>query len=417
MRVALRETGYVRGVSPIEPLNQQERERATTVASRLQHAWQAWLDAFAPADRSASGLSRLLNVDRTTCQRLVFSIRGGFDGPALLGRLPGIPGLSRLLSASGNAVPSNIQSAAADAVDQFAALIDNLAGSQSRLIRRLDASGHDPDRSRDHASDGDDAHDRQRLFESAAHLTGRWSELWTAIYLYIPDKDRTHMRVPRVYGLLGHRATPEAVPLIVQNFSSIHDRSPTPGQPPSQASNQQPAIIPQFSSDTDAFVRDNRTDGMIVQHVDAEPGRPGEPIDLMLASSLEIQHPRLRTPKLENLWALIHFPAKAMIVDAYLPISEARNSLPSVGVHLWGPDHDMQATPSWRTRFTQSPQIQLLGRNLEGIDAPQHPRRRELTQFAFQHAGVDPASYVGYRLSVSYPIWRAGYCLSFDFDE
>jgi hypothetical protein len=416
IRVTLRESGYVRGVSPIEPLNQHERERATQVAARLSSAWQDWLDAFPPSDRSASGLSRVLNVDRTTCQRLVYALRSGFDGPALLGRLPGIPGLSRLLDASAGSVDPSLRAAAGQAVDLFATLIDDLAGSQSRLIRRLDASGESASPLRPASRNGDEAPDRQHLFEAAAKLTGRWSDLWTAIYIYVPDAERTTLRVPRVYGLLGHRATPEAVPLIVQNFSSTTDRGAAAPTSASQ-SDQQQAIIQPFSSDPNAFVRDSRTNAMIVQHVDTEPGQPGRPVDLMLASSLEMPHPRLRTPKLENLWALIHFPARAMLVDAYMPVSEARGALPSVGVHLWGPDHDMQAAPSWRTRFPQSPKIQLIGRGLDGVESPLHARHRELTMLAFQRVGVDPDAYVGYRLAINYPIWRAGYCLSFDFEN
>lgn len=405
---------YGRAVAMIEPFSAGELDRASRVAEGLHRSWRAWLGSL-PADvRSASGLSRELGVDRTTCQRLVHAVRGGFEGAVLLSRVPGIPGLRRLLSAGAARVPGEITAAAEASVEAFAELIDELGGSQSRLIRRLDATAGEPDAGAEDAGEpSDEASDRRHLFEAASRLTGRSSDLWTAVYVYRPDAARERMFVPRVYGLLGHRATPDAVPLVIQNFGFGKAAG-------SQNAPEAAGLVEAFSTSPDALVRDSREDGLLVQRVDAGPGGeggPGAPIDLMFASTGENPHPRLCDPAVSNLWAMVHFPARAMLLDAYMPVSEARSSLPSVGAHLWGSDMDLRARPSWKTRFPNAPRLEMLGRGLGGAATPLHARHGELTRLAFESAGADPEGYIGYRLVVAYPIWRTGYCLSFDFGD
>ncbi|MCC5822255.1 MAG: hypothetical protein LAT64_09395 [Phycisphaerales bacterium] len=406
--------GYgARSMASIEPFSTEELLRATRVAEGLHAAWTGWLGAFPSDCRSASGLSRGLGIDRTTCQRLVHAVRGGFEGPVLLSRVPGVPGLRRLLEAGAGRVPDGTRAATEEAVEAFASLIDDLGGSQSRLIRRLDATGGDPEIG---GGAGDDEGDRQRLFEAAARLTGRWSDLWMAVYLFVPDAERRCMRVPRMYGLLGHRSTPDAVPLVIQNFGSgrVRETDAAAGAGPDPRA---AGLVESFSTDADALVRDARGGGLLAQRVDAEPGQAGRPIDLVFSSVGENPHPRLNDPRVANLWAMVHFPARAMLFDAYMPVTEARSSLPSVGVHLWDPGMDLHARPGWRTRFPSGPKLALLGRGLEGAASPLHRRHPELTRLAFESAGVDPDDYVGYRLAVPFPLWRTGYCMSFDFGD
>jgi hypothetical protein len=404
----------------IEPFSPVELDRATRVAAALHGSWRAWMGSLPSESRSASAMSRDLGVDRTTCQRLVHAVRGEFAGVGVLSRVPGVPGLRRLLEASAGRVGEEVRLSAAGTVEAFADLINELAGSQSRLIRRIDASRAERDGSRAEAMEfSDEEGERRALFEAAARVTGRWSDLWTAVYLFQPDAARERMCVPRVYGLLGHRATPDAVPLVIQNFGaalveSAEVRPPTPGIGGKEGRGVVGGVVGSFSTDPDALVRDERGGGLLVQRVDA---RSDEPIDLMFASTGDNPHPRLSEPRISNLWAMVHFPAKAMLVDAYLPVEEARASLPSVGVHLWGPDMDLKARPSWNTRFPSGPRLQMLGRGLEGAPSPLHARHAGLTRFLFESVGADPEAFIGYRLVVPYPVWRSGYCLSFDFGD
>ncbi len=405
--------GYGARSMAIEPFSPAEMSRATRVAAEMHGAWRAWLGALPVGYRNASGLSRGLGVDRTTCQRLVHAVRGGFDGPALLGRVPGVPGLRGLLEAGGDRVPADVREAAAGALTAFASLIDDLGGSQSRLIRRLDVSNAEV--APGHAG-VDEVAERRHLTESAARVTGRCSDLWTAVYVFRADAARERMRAFRVYGLLGHRTTPDAVPLVIQNFG-LGPLRETEGRAARPSDSEAAGLVESFSTDTSVLARDTRGGGLLAQRIDTDGGSTPEPIDLVFAASGDNPHPRLSDPAVANLWAMIHFPAKAMLLDAYMPASEARSSLPSVSGHLWGPDMDLSARPGWTTRFPSGPKLEILGRGLAGAASPMHARHHELTRLAFATAGADPADYVGFRVATPYPIWRAGYCLSFDFGE
>lgn len=398
----------------IEPLSPIEIERAARVAGQLHAAWKAWLGALPSGLQSASGLSRGLGVDRTTCQRLVHAVRSGFDGPALLSRVPGIPGLRGLLAAGAGHVPPEMHEAATAALGAFAALIDDVGGSQTRLVRRLDVSGAELGAGAGPVG-ADEEDERRLLFEAAARVTGRWSDVWTAVYVFRPDAATQRMRAFRVYGLLGHRATPDAVPLVIQNFGlgTVREGGDVSGTPGPGAA----GLVESFSTDTAVLARDPRGRGLLAQRVDPPGGGTPDPIDLVYAASGDGPHPRLEDPAIANLWAMIHFPARSMLLDAYMPVHEARASLPSVGAHLWGLDTDLSARPGWRTRFPSSPRLEVLGRGLEGAGSPINPRQRDLARYAFETAGADPDGFIGYRVAVTYPIWRAGYCLTFDFGD
>lgn len=400
----------------IEPFSPGELSRATRVAGGMHAAWRAWLGSL-PADwRSASGLSRGLGVDRTTCQRLVHAVRGGFDGPVLFSKVPGIPGLRSLLEAGEGRVPEGVHLAAAEALAAFASIIDDLGGSQSRLIRRLDASNADSGPG--FAPGEEDEAERRQLFEASSRVTGRCSDLWLAVYLFQADASRERMRASRVYGLLGHRATPDAVPLVIQNFGLGPLRETGgEGAGPRTFDPRAAGLVESFSTDTSVLARDARGGGLLAQRIDTEGGGIAEPIDLMFSAAGDNPHPRLSDPAVANLWAMIHFPARAMLLDAYMPASEARQSLPSASAHLWGQDMDLGTRPGWTTRFPSNPKLEILGRGLEGAHSTLHRRHRELTRMAFEKAGADPDDFVGYRVAVPYPIWRAAYCLSFDFDS
>jgi hypothetical protein len=85
-------------------------------------------------------------------------------------------------------------------------------------------------------------------------LTGPWSEAWVASCLYLLDpSDADRLLTRRVFGLLGHRTAPDAVPLVIHNFSSVDtgDGAPRPGLASDAASDGAPEAA---GADPDDFV-------------------------------------------------------------------------------------------------------------------------------------------------------------------
>jgi hypothetical protein len=400
------------------------------VARRLHAEISAFLGVLPPASRNASGLARHLGVDRTTCQRAVHAVSGPYQGPGLFARLPGVRGLTQLVEAAGSARPAPDRGsldALAAAVDRYQDLIAELGGSLSRLTRRIERSaagavGAVPRAGRSEAENAALAA-RMRLFEAAAELTGRSSACWVAVYAYRPaPSDPKTVEVFRANGLIGHVAHADAVPLVVHNFTRRSDGSPGKGGGPfaslenaDVAGRNATVMLPGFTSDPPPLVTSRQPDEFLVQSIDERAPALGRPVDLMLAARSTIPHPLRQSPPLEEVWALVNFPCRHLLFDVYLHRDLARASLPSLDAHLWGPDFAQHVGERWATRFADAPPLQLLGPGLRRGAPAAWPRMPDLTRHLFERVALEPDDFVGFRCDVEYPLWRAGYCVSFDF--
>ena len=44
-----------------------------------------------------------------------------------------------------------------------------------------------------------------------------------------------------------------------------------------------------------------------------------------------------------------------------------------------------------------------------------YPRYAEVSRYFFNRLDWDPGEFIGFRCGLRYPVWRGGYCMSFDF--
>lgn len=56
----------------------------------------------------------------------------------------------------------------------------------------------------------------------------------------------------------------------------------------------------------------------------------------------------------------------------------------------------------------------MLGPGLRSAATAAWARHAELTARLFTEAGWDPEEFVGFRCETAYPVWRAGYFMSFN---
>jgi hypothetical protein len=381
-----------------------------------------------PTARNASGLARHLGIDRTTCQRAVFAVSRPYPGTELFSRLPGVKALARIAEAAAAAEPAPARAtldALEAAIDQFQELVATTGGSLARLTRRLERStavGHAATHTPRSQAESSALGARMRLYEAAAELTGRSSACWVAVYAYRPTSDGQTVEVFRAHGLVGHVARADAVPLTVHNFTRKTDEGESP-QPERFASLENvevegrngTVVLEEFSSDPVPLVTSRQPDEFLVQSIDERAPAIGHPVDLMLSARTSMPHPVLQSPPIEEAWALLNFPCRHLLFDIWMHRDLACSCIPSLDTHLWGPDFSTQLGDRWRTRFADSPPLQLLGPGLRRSSPPAYPRLGELTQHLFSRVSLEPDEFVGFRCDVEYPLWRAGYCVSFDF--
>lgn len=379
----------------------------------LFQALRGMLADLPPEAQTASGLSRASGVERTTCQRVVSAVTSPYPGLGLLEALPGPRGLRTLLEAVEAAGFSLSDSRClADCIARLDADIRRLGASRSGLLRRLAGVTSQPAGTRGR----EDGSTRERLFEAAAELTGRWSHLWLASHVYTPGPSPDRLIQSRVHGLLGHHARPDAVPLTFHVFSTevCADNPDEVGVYRPLLKEEPDAILRAFSTQPLPVVRSKEPGEHVVQTIDREPGAPeAEPIDLLFGLRGLMTHPASRPNTLEEVWALVNFPVRRMLFDVFLHRSLARQCLPSLDQHLWRPDFSTQVGERWQTRFSSPVRLELLAPGNTRTDAYTH--YPELLRLMFEADGLDAADYVGYRCDLTCPAWRTGYRMSFDF--
>jgi hypothetical protein len=382
--------------------------------------------AMLPArDRGASAMSRALKVDRVTCQRIVTAANKANVNAGVLVRAPGIEGLRQFVAAMsarrGSRANAEQLAALSAAIDRFEVLLIQVGGSQRKLRTRLESSTTFD--TPVEASGADDPGVRESLFRSAAATTGRWSTAVSDVRIVRPVPDQPHLTEGlRVRGMFGHISRPNAIPLEIGEATPL--QSPTATEPAFSTLDSTPAtgatpssLLPAFCTLPLPRVISRAAGPRVVHQIDTGSATAATPSDIVLAhrTSQPDRHPATLDPPLGEMWFMVTFPVQRMVFDVFLHREIARRCIPSLELHLWGPDAGRHGSSRWSTRFPGGPRLEVLGSGLGAAATPAYSRHAELLRSVFDQVGWDPDEFAGYRCEVTYPVWRAGYCMLFDF--
>lgn len=404
------------------PLSSEELGYAEQVARRLMAELKGLVASLPEHAQGASGMARHLGVVRNTCQRIVSCLADPPD-PEVLARLPGVQGLRLFLDAMRKTEADRADVDAAEAAtEQFDALIREVAGSQTKLASRLEAT-RDPT---DHTADPEEVRRRQRaqLFAAAGNITGRRCEAFLSIYAFRPAPDDAR-RMERLLasGVIGQVARPDAIPMVLSSGNTRYeadtgDRAPFASIDKSEARGRTPkAVLDEFSTTPLPVVTSRGARGQLIQIVDPKILAGGPPIDIVTAnrSAGSSRRPELERPAELSVWKLCNLATKNLIFDVYLHREMANSCIASIDAQLWQPNLDSPIEDRWLTRLPDMPRLEMLGSDLQRVGCPAYPRMVELTRHLFETTGWNFGDFVGYRCMMQYPVWRAGYCMSFDF--
>ena len=409
------------GIGDLEP---GEAARAEQVARRLQATLRSLVATLPEHARGASGMARQLSVLRSTCQRVVAVLADSSATPAMLVRLPGAKGLPLLLAGFRQTGADEGDVAAAEAaVEQFDAFIKAVAGSQSRLARRLSRPA--PTRQRaDSITPGRVAEQaRRQLFAAAADVTGRSSDVLISIYAFrIDPTDPGRLERAMATGEIAIVARTDAMPrAVILGNVKPEDRDPT--RPPFESLDHTPAhgstphaLLDDFCTMPLPLVTSRGSAGKLVQTIDHRALPDGHPIDFVVAN--RTVHPSTLAgsdrSSLEGVWKLVNYPTRHLVFDVYLHQDIERNFRPAIDVQLWGPNLDIHSADRWLTRIPHPPRLVLLGSGLDRAPTDAFPRHADLTRHFFDRLNWRPEEFVGFRCEVAYPVWRGGYFMTFE---
>lgn len=418
-------SGPVREARELHAVSEQDRERADRVARRLHGELRGLIRQLPEPDRGASALARILGVDRTTCQRVVSAVEKPYPGPVVLSQVPGVRGLQQFIDGmrSVEQDASAVDSAEA-AIESFAELIQDLGGSQTRLVKRLASVGvvEKPGGPLEEAAS--DSEIRRRLFDCGVQLCGQYSQVSIATFVFRPNPATPErIDMAQLRGFIGHRMRPDAMPFSVQwwvvppvepdadedGFRTL-DRTPILGR-------SQGVLLEEFSSRPVPAVTSRGPSDQRVMLIDPATASRHEKFDVVTAGLLEGAqlHPTLDSPPLHEVWMLGRFPARTLIFDVLLHRSMARACIPGVGRYVISPALNESMERRWLDRFPGGPRLQILEPGIAGLAHRAYPRYPEAMRVLFDRIGWDPGDYITHRCEVDLPQWGAGYCMSFDY--
>jgi len=405
-----------------DPLLPSEREVADRLAGRLHSELRAVLRTLPNETRTASGLARYLELERTGCQRMMSALSTEQPDAHVLARLPGIVTLQTILQRAEERGASNEAVAAArTAVELLAEFFERAGGSQSVFARRLliSNSASEP------VTTAGSQSNAQALFESARLAIGRWSALQLQTAIYRPDPISPNgMQTARMRGFIGHQASPHAPPLVLLSRKTTMAGEPTSiaeyeALDDTQKGNGPVYAATPFCSDSAVRIANRRGGGVMAQVVDAPEHLECSGFDFVTAdrSVHAVPLPCTENPPIHELWVSPDYPAARLLFDVWQHRDLARCSIPSLSAHLYR--INVMETPGdrWYTKLAGGPKLELLGTGIEQAASPFWDRHTEALRWMFDHLGWDPQEFVGYRCEVHFPLWRIGYLMAFDFSD
>jgi hypothetical protein len=413
------------------PLSASEWAEAQRVWDRLRAELGALIAGLPEHARHASGLARELDVLRVTCQRVVSALSGEVGGAVALSKLPGPEGLRQFVSAfKRTGVPAAQIEGAGAAVAALERLITVTGGSQTKLNERLGVSGGVPAVRTSDAAGGTPGAlatqaQRQALHEAAVGVTGRACETSFSMYAFRPHP-QSPLTLERALckGVIGAVVAPGGLPLVLGSGDTLHTEEAAlrAGLAPENHGRTKETILSAFTTSPLPTVTTKSRTGALHQVIDPAAfagGGEGEARPVDVVTALRACHlmydPTTGAPTLDAVWSLVNCPSARLIFDVYLHADMERLYRPSIDALIWGPDLHAPVQERWTTRLPNQPRLQLLGRGLGHAASEHYARYAEVSAAFFGHIGWEPDDFVGFRCEVRYPVWRAGYCMGFEY--
>ncbi len=393
------------------PLSKTQLHQAGQVAVDLLRAFRDVVARLPESARGASGMSRHLGVARTTCQRLVGTLRETDVTASTLIEVPGVQGLRQLLDAIQQAHGESEEvHEARQQVAAFDRLIRDWVGSQTKLRERLEAQSnrYDPEKGISEAA-------RQRLFEAAVSVTGRECDLLLSINIFRPKEgDADQLECAAAYGLIGNVVHSAGMP-ICHTMGRVHSAS-IASSGYTTLERETHAILPEFCSTPQPVLKTHPVEKDAILYVlDHERYEDDEVLDVVFASRMAdpMIDPATGQYSLDAVWTLVNCPCRYQILDVYIHRDMERLFRPNVDAQLWNPKLNPPADYRWATRIPIHPQLQLLGEGLDRAACPAYPRHAELAQHLFGALHWQAGEFIGFRCEMAYPVWRSGVCMTF----
>lgn len=391
------------------------------VAQALRTSLMPVLQALGGQPTRPMHLVRRIGLDKSLASRLAQASRADTEAE-FLHRLPSPTGLRILIDRSRQAgLAEAWLPALAQAVDDFAQLLDGLPGGRQALDARLGSQQHTIRARREQMA-------RQASFKAVSFLFGHDCDCLTTSLFLLPSADGQAVDVIEVHRRLGlRRITPgTAVPLLSVHASAGAGAAPsamTPvGAPPAGTAAANEAhryLISEASSqplpELD-IVQDGPNRVFVLGPAAADP-LPARLSTALRLEAAEMAHPGPGRRLVRNY--MLHTPCQRLVREVFLADGVWPAALPEWGFFLPGPSGGpMQAPdpaqPHFRRLNLSAPLLQLpQSADLAPLDGV--PDHAAALWSVLQRAGLAGTHFRGWRCEIAYPVPLVEMQLSFRF--
>lgn len=391
--------------------------RLRLLGRRLAGELAALIESAPEPLRTARGLAKLLGVDRGTAQRALTAARLSREPVEALAKGPGVVALRQIVRGAQDAgMGGDWVRGLAVATDQIEATLRELGISQAALIRSM---GSTPE---EHLPGGwtpggsDAVESRRRLFEAASECVGRAMDARVIVTIMRPKpQDESKVEVFGGHGVIGYRARPDAMPLVLGRSVDA-----TVEQPQDATQNPVPVLLSServmmnFCTQPLALVTSRRRERELSAVV--EPRSAEEAVDVVLGASAPDEDENSKfLGRVHETRFNIRVPTRAAVFDVYLERSLAQNCVPALELYLFPREAHSTRPSNWYDALPGAPLLAVLGQGIRNAHSEYYARHAELTTTLFGDCGWNPEHYIGFRCQVAYPHWASCYTVTFDY--
>lgn len=385
-----------------------DRAWAERVAHRLRGTFSTALGKLPVGLQRATPLARAVGLNVPLCHRVLSGVKTAGSPEEVFGAFPGPDGLTMFLRAleGKGLIEVGAMSDASGAVAEYSELITGTGGSQRRFLAALHGSSGSAQAGGRDSRNAEES--RRRLFEAYMEQMGCWAEAMVGVRVYTPAKQPRgagDLDATGAVGRLGFERNTASLPYITMFRASA---------PEQLERGESESLMEEFCTKPLPPVV---THDFVSQHigvVDPSFERAGA-MDIFAG-------PLTRRNIVEfdgesmfiNAGTQCASPAAELLTDVYLPAEWVTGADCSAALYREDTVGAVIGDPAkrWFDRLPMALLPLLIGRGLEHAKAECHPRHELFTRRVFEHAGADPAGYVGFRLHVRYPLPNMHYlCL------
>ncbi len=406
-------------------MTQDEQKQIEAVGCRLAAELRELIEQLPPDRHRVTDMAQWLDLNRTTCHRVLAAARRGSDGLGAIREAPGVGGLQqwvRKVQDQGGD-PSRVAAVEA-AIDAYRTLINRFGGSRSSLLTKIDKTSRNGSLTGAEPAEATNLQQRREMFELSSRYTGRRCNSSISIRVLRPmPKQPDMIEVARLKGRTGVKIDPTGMPLVFDEYT-LHTDKDRPGPVARDLSGcplddpNANTLVTEFSSSPMPIETVRTYHRRVLTVLDPNRSHTG-PFDVTMGIRFSplTKDPSMLDRPILSMGFGASLPARYGILDVYLHRSLARRSVPSVGAYHISSGLIKRSDPAerWYDRVPDPPSLEIINLDANTEVHKAYPRYTELTRYLFDRVAWPISDFVGHRCMIQYPLWGAEYLMSFDF--